>query len=245
MVNRCRHDVTLIEAALSEAADWPTAGLLARIEQVADEMRGRGLDVRLTASAGPRAAPGGGPALAVPAPAAAAVAHAVREALANVLLHAGTSLAWVEVSLAGDVLVRVRDAGAGLRPGPGSTRPGWACAGPSSSGWPTRAARRPSGPPRDQARWCACAGRGATVRGPLTPAGRGRPCRRMTGWSGRPTRPELPRMMAGVAIIWQFATLIQVVAYLRDYRDPVIPVRPGPGCWAPPAGWCPGPGGAG
>ena len=118
VVGRCRHDVTLMEQVLSEAPDWPAAGLLARIERVAAEMRGRGLDVQVTAGpAGQRAAPGGGPALAVPGPAAAAVAHAVREALANVLLHAGTSLAWVEVSLAGDVLVRVRDAGAGFDPG--------------------------------------------------------------------------------------------------------------------------------
>ncbi len=144
VVGRCRHDVALMEQVLSEAADWSAAGLLARIEQVAAEMRGRGLDVRVTASpagdreaagdraagvqaagvqaagvqaAGEQAAPGGAPALAVPPPAAAAVAHAVREALANVLLHAGTSLAWVEVSLAGDVLVRVRDAGAGFDPG--------------------------------------------------------------------------------------------------------------------------------
>ena len=118
VLGRCRHDVALMEQVLSEAADWPAAGLLARIEQVAAEMRGRGLDVRVTAApAGAESVPAGVPALAVPAPAAAAVAHAVREALANVLLHAGTPLAWVEVSLAGHVLVRVRDAGAGFDPG--------------------------------------------------------------------------------------------------------------------------------
>ena len=123
VVVRCRHDVTLMEQVLSQAADWPADGLLARIEQVAAEMRGRGLDVRVTAGpAGGEPAPGGAPVLAVPvvavpAPAAAAVAHAVREALVNVLLHAGTSLAWVEVSLAGDVLVQVRDAGAGFDAG--------------------------------------------------------------------------------------------------------------------------------
>ena len=128
VVGRCRHDVTLMEQVLSEAADWPADGLLARIEQVAAEMRGRGLDVRVTAGpARGEPAPGGAPVLAVPvlavpvpaipAPAAAAVAHAVREALVNVLLHAGTSLAWVEVSLAGDVLVQVRDAGAGFDAG--------------------------------------------------------------------------------------------------------------------------------
>ena len=35
---------------------------------------------------------------------------------------------------------------------------------------------------------------------------------------------ELPRMMAGVALIWVFATLVQVLYYLRDYRSPVIPL---------------------
>ena len=135
VVGRCRHDIALMEQVLSAAADWPAGGVLARIERVAAEMRGRGLDVRVTVgpvraepapggvaapggvgAPGGAAGPGAGLALAVPAPAAAAVAHAVREALVNVLLHAGTSRAWVEVSLAGDVLVRVRDAGAGFDP---------------------------------------------------------------------------------------------------------------------------------
>ncbi len=68
VVGHCRHDVTLMEQVLSEAADWPADGLLARIEQVAAEMRGRGLDVRVTAGpAGGEPAPGGAPVLAVPA----------------------------------------------------------------------------------------------------------------------------------------------------------------------------------
>lgn len=60
---------------------------------------------------------------AVPVPVAVAIAHAVREALANVASHAGTGEAWVEVSLAapesgpGGVLVTVRDEGAGFDPG--------------------------------------------------------------------------------------------------------------------------------
>jgi signal transduction histidine kinase len=68
---------------------------------------------------------------AVPAPLAAAAAHAVREALANVASHAGTGEAWVEISLperggrgagpAGLELpagleVTVRDAGVGFDP---------------------------------------------------------------------------------------------------------------------------------
>ena len=34
----------------------------------------------------------------------------------------------------------------------------------------------------------------------------------------------LPRMAAGVALVWQFAALIQVLAYRNDFRQPVIPV---------------------
>ena len=44
------------------------------------------------------------------------------------------------------------------------------------------------------------------------------------GLVGDAYEAELPRMMAGVALIWVFGTLIQVLAYLRDYRHPVIPV---------------------
>jgi signal transduction histidine kinase len=56
-------------------------------------------------------------------PVATALAHAVREALANVAAHAGTGQAWVELRLgAGDGLepgrleVIVRDKGAGFDP---------------------------------------------------------------------------------------------------------------------------------
>jgi len=34
----------------------------------------------------------------------------------------------------------------------------------------------------------------------------------------------LPRMAAGVALIWQFAILFQVLAYLHNFRQPVVPV---------------------
>ena len=52
------------------------------------------------------------------------MAHAVREALANVASHAGTSEAWIEVGPAeeGGLRVTVRDEGAGFDParvGPG------------------------------------------------------------------------------------------------------------------------------
>ena len=34
----------------------------------------------------------------------------------------------------------------------------------------------------------------------------------------------LPRMGAGVALVWQFAILIQVLAYRNDFRQPAVPV---------------------
>jgi signal transduction histidine kinase len=130
IVGRCRHDVTLMEHALSDPGDSgdagrrPYLGLLAGIEAIATEMRSRGLDVHLEVTGGAEAA-AEGPGAAVPAPVAAAIAHAVREGLANVASHAGTGEAWVVVSLAGSgamaeapggVEVTVRDQGAGFDP---------------------------------------------------------------------------------------------------------------------------------
>jgi signal transduction histidine kinase len=141
IVGRCRHDLRLVEYALSdtgdpgESAGRPFGAVVAGIEAVAIEMRARGLDVHVEVAGGVpagTAAPGGaqappepGGAPAVPAPVAAAMAHAVREALANVESHAGTGEAWVQVSLAvpagqaaepGVFEVTVRDAGVGFDP---------------------------------------------------------------------------------------------------------------------------------
>jgi signal transduction histidine kinase len=120
VVSRCREDVELIEAALADPDDaaggaWPYGGLLAMIEEVACQMRSRGLDVHVAATGDVAAPPG-----PVSSPRVArALAYAVREALANVASHAGTSEAWVEVSMdmEGGVLVTVRDAGMGFDPG--------------------------------------------------------------------------------------------------------------------------------
>src|ERR1019366_4774684 len=110
-------------------------GLLTGIEAVAAEMRTRGLAVHVEVTDGVPAGTGvcgesgtavgpGGP-LVVPVPAAAAIAHAAREALANVATHAGTGEAWVKVSRAapgrdapapGGFRVTVRDAGVGFDP---------------------------------------------------------------------------------------------------------------------------------
>jgi signal transduction histidine kinase len=73
-------------------------------------MAGRGLDVTVTS--GPPTA-GGGP---VPPGVSTAITHAVREALANVAQHAGTTRAAVEVRLGDGLEVLVRDAGAGFDP---------------------------------------------------------------------------------------------------------------------------------
>jgi signal transduction histidine kinase len=120
VVGRCRHDVTLVEHVLGAAAApagtgrLPLGGLRIGIEAVATEMRSRGLVVHVGA------APGDGAGPALPVPVSGALAHAVREALANVLSHAGTGEAWVDIDAApgppDGVRVTVRDAGAGFDP---------------------------------------------------------------------------------------------------------------------------------
>jgi signal transduction histidine kinase len=112
----------------------PCDGLIAGLEAVARDMRAFGLEVDVEvargvpADSGVPGAAGGPPAAAapvVPVPVAGAIAQAVHEALANVAAHAGTTVAWVTVSLtsAGDgaagpasLQVEVRDAGVGFDP---------------------------------------------------------------------------------------------------------------------------------
>ncbi|HZR48085.1 MAG TPA: ATP-binding protein [Streptosporangiaceae bacterium] len=117
MVNRCRHDVTLIEAALGaprpgepepEPKDPDLAG---NVHAVAGEMRARGMTVHVNI-AGDRTR-------RVPASVVTALANAAREALTNVDTHSGSREAWVEVDLAeqrtaSPVEVTVRDQGAGF-----------------------------------------------------------------------------------------------------------------------------------
>jgi hypothetical protein len=47
---------------------------------------------------------------------------------------------------------------------------------------------------------------------------------------------ELPRMVGAVAFIWQLTLLIQVLVYLRDYRQPAVPLVVWLGMFAA-AGW--------
>jgi signal transduction histidine kinase len=150
VARRCRRDVALMEHALSDPGDWadaagqPYGGLLTGIEAVAAEMRAGGLNVHVDVTGGGRAGSGRGrdrrdrqderdertgrderDMPIIPVPVAASVAHAVREALANVVSHARTGEAWVEVSLpapdaeparTADLQVTVRDAGVGFDP---------------------------------------------------------------------------------------------------------------------------------
>ena len=125
VIGRCWHDVTLVEHVLGEAGApaaagrLPLAGLRIGLEAVATEMRSRGLVVHVGA------VPGGAAGPALPVPVSAALAQAVREALANVLSHAGTGEAWVDIAAAsgadpwppGGLRVTVRDTGPGFDPG--------------------------------------------------------------------------------------------------------------------------------
>jgi signal transduction histidine kinase len=118
LVNRCRHDVSLIEARL-DPADMPAGArpgngdLIGDVEEVAIEMRARGLEVHV------KTAGDGLP--VVPATVATAIRGVAREALANVIAHARTGEAWIEISHtatdAGSRLqVTVRDHGIGFDP---------------------------------------------------------------------------------------------------------------------------------
>ncbi|MGH3189252.1 MAG: sensor histidine kinase [Streptosporangiaceae bacterium] len=114
VVSRCRRDVALIEAALSDPGDKdaaePHRNLVAGIRAVAAEMRTRGLKVHVEVT--------GDGTPAVPVQVAAAISNAAREALSNVAAHAGTADAWVEVNLVTPrpLRVTVRDRGAGFDP---------------------------------------------------------------------------------------------------------------------------------
>jgi len=240
VVGRCRHDVTLMEFVLSDPGGPGMAtarrygGLLVGIEAVATEMRARGLDVHIEIAHGTPADARSGP--VVPVPVAAAIVQAVREALTNVVSHAGTGAARVDVTLTAPAAqaadpglrVTVRDAGAGFDP-----------AGVD----PARLGLRRSIIERiadlgGHASVQSAPGEGTVVRldwtarphpGHPAVAGGGFDPSGLAVASGQATvqnaaESELPRMAGTVAVIWQLTLLIQVLIYLPAYRQPALPL---------------------
>jgi signal transduction histidine kinase len=120
VVGQCWRDVTLVEHLLgaaggpAEAGHQPLGDLRISLAAVAGELRSRGLVVHAGA------VPGGADGPELPVPVSAALAQAVREALANVLSHAGTGEAWLDISAhpgpPAGLRITVRDAGAGFAP---------------------------------------------------------------------------------------------------------------------------------
>jgi signal transduction histidine kinase len=246
LVGRCRRDVALMEYALSDSRDpakvagRPFGGLLIGIEAAAIEIRSRGLDVHVDV-AGRRPGVGDVPGLAVappavPAPVAIAMAYAVREALVNVVSHAGTGEAWVEVRQAGPgeppggLRVTVRDAGAGFDPAAVDQ---------------TRLGLRRSIVERladvgGRASVRSSPGQGTMVSldwAPPAPAGPGAVAAGLplaaTSHDGVTTdarlawdtwEPEIPRVAGMVAAVWQLTLLFPVLDYLAYYRQPAVPV---------------------
>lgn len=282
IVGRCRHDVTLMEHALgdpgrdADAAGPPDGGLLAGIEAVASEMRARGLAVDIDAapvdaepapppvdgdpapppvSAAPPPAPVTGG--TIPPPVAAAVVHAVREALSNVAAHAGTGTARVVVSLAApaepaSLRVTIADDGAGFDPSradPGRLGLRRSIIERVTDWGGTAWVRSAPGEGTEVTLcWAAPAGEKA-VAGPDT-APDGTPPDGTAPDGGDPRPPlespaavvraayasELPRVGGTVAGIWQLTLLIQVLVYLPDYRQAAVPVAVWLGMLAA-AGW--------
>lgn len=128
-ISQCRQDIDLLRSALSDSDATQYRGRAGSsprtaIEAVVAEMRARGLAVDLEITGGTAARGTPEPGL-VPGPVVAAIAHATREALANVAAHAGTGRARVTVTMtptaeppgAPRIQVTVRDEGAGFDPG--------------------------------------------------------------------------------------------------------------------------------
>jgi signal transduction histidine kinase len=223
LMRHCEDDIALMERMLGDPDEDDLAGrgLGHAITAVAAELRTRGLIVHVQGVLAPDAEP------VLPPQAVRATRYAVREALMNVMNHAGTGEAWVEVSLAagGELRVIVRDAGIGFDRGLVS---------------PARLGVRHSIIERvtDQgghASIQSAPGRGTTVE--LRWETSSRAARAIAGGSPEPPsvasqdrlvhgayESELPRVLGVVAALWQLAFLLQVLGYLHEYREPLVPL---------------------
>ncbi|MGD0703090.1 MAG: ATP-binding protein [Trebonia sp.] len=223
LMRRCQDDIALIERMLGDpdADDLSGSGPCHAIAEVAAEMRTRGLIVHVQ----------GLPATAVEPvmhpQAVRATRYAVREALTNVMEHAGTGEAWVELSLAadGEFLVVVRDAGVGferLMVSPAGlgvrhsiiervTDQGGHASIQSAPGQGTVVELRWENGLR------AARAIAAGSEGPHSVASQGRLVHGAY-------ESELPRVLGVVAALWQLAFLIQILGYFHEYREPLVPV---------------------
>jgi len=223
LMRRCDDDIALIERMLGDpdTDDLSPRGLCHAITEVAAEMRTRGLIVHVQGMPAPAAEPVMHP------QAVRATRHAVREALMNVLNHAGTGEAWVEVSLAadGDVRVIVRDTGAGFdRVMVSPTRLGVRYSiieRVTDQGGHASIRSAPGEGTVVELRWenglRTAPAIAAGSEGPHSVASRGR-------LVDGAYELELPRVLGVVAAFWQLAFLIQVLGYLHEYRAPLVPV---------------------
>jgi hypothetical protein len=223
LMRHCEGDIALIERLLGDPDDddLSRSGVWYAITTVAAEMRSRGLVVHVQGTVDPDAGPVMHP------QAVRATRYAVREALMNVMNHAGTGEAWVEVSLAadGELRVIVRDAGAGFdramvsSAGLGMrhsiiervTDQGGHASVQSASGEGTVVELRWETSPR------AAPVTAASDEAPRSVAGQ-------DGLVHGAYEPAWPRVLGVVAALWQLAFLIQVLSYLHEYRDPLVPV---------------------
>jgi signal transduction histidine kinase len=223
LMRHCEDDIALMERMLGDPDedDLSGRGLGYAITAVAAELRTRGLIVHVQGVLAPDAEP------VLPPQAVRATRYAVREALMNVVNHAGTGEAWVEVSLAAgsELRVIVRDAGVGFDR---------VLVSPARLGVRHSIIERVT----DQgghASIQSAPGRGTTVE--LRWETSSRAARAITGGSTEPPsvasqdrlvhgayESELPRVLGVVAALWQLAFLLQVLGYLHEYREPLVPV---------------------
>jgi len=222
LMRRCEDDIALTERMLGDPDDDDLSGggLCHAITAVAAELRDRGLIVHVQGILAPDAEP------AMHPQAVRATRYAVREALMNVMNHAGTGEALVEVSLAdGELRVIVRDAGAGFDR---------VLVSPARLGVRHSIIERVT----DQGGHASiesAPGKGTVVELRWETGSRAAPA--IAGGSEGPHsvasqdrlvrgayESELPRVLGVVAGLWQLAFLIQVLGYLHEYREPLVPV---------------------
>jgi hypothetical protein len=223
LLRRCEDDIALIDRMLGDPADddLSGSGLCYAITAVAAEMRTRGLTVHVQGILAPGAEPVMHP------QAVRATRYAVREALMNVMNHAGTGEAWVEVSLAadGELRVIVRDAGAGFdRVMVSPARLGVRHSiieRVTDQGGHASIQSAPGKGTIVELRWeTGSRAAPAIVQGSEAPHSVASQDRLVHG----AYESELPRVLGVVAALWQLAFLIQVLGYLHEYREPLVPV---------------------